>query len=630
MKKQYVLGGVLYNTAKAFGANDTIANSLGVVGGAGEMFLNPLSGGIDAAQYGTRLIQNREFGGLTEFEGATHEQGGITINPQVEVEHGETMNQQFVFSNAIGPKDSKLTYADLSKKIEGKYKKRGEDKMAKEAMQKELDMLKSQHESDPVILAERAKQEQSMQMKYGGMLPKKFATGGPTKPWDGISATPMMQYDVNTPMMGKSYMTTEEYNKAVEQYGLGVINPYKATDNQSVYPYQNNNVTADELNNINQIFDNDLSIETSNDGKYKLPFPSSKAGKDNPLFMYDDYGILPQRNTLNPNIRYNPDEYDSNMQLGPEGLIPSGPDLNQFEQSPIRNSNMNFLNGVIPADVPNIIKSQTRASENMTNGYMDNIPEGYMVNNKNQVVKIPESINGMVGNQPITPRGYNGELATQLPQPQINNQTQNAPGVSSNNKRMFDISQGQSRIPIGGALLNSVGPAAQLAGTLINGVDDVNFERMKADYVDYDPAINIAQREAGNARATNRSNVANYANSGGQALSNIVAGNVGINQNTSNQIARIKQDEVNTNTQIKNNVNQTNLQIGNEEQIARQQNKAAYRQAIYGALSDMGNIGAGYIKDNSMLNAQQLQDQRTLEMLGALPYRYGWQFGEGK
>jgi hypothetical protein len=31
-----------------------------------------------------------------------------------------------------------------------------------------------------------------------------------------------------------------------------------------------------------------------------------------------------------------------------------------------------------------------------------------------------------------------------------------------------------------------------------------------------------------------------------------------------------------------------------------------------------------------MLNAQQLQDQRTLQMLNALPYRYGWQMGEGK
>ena len=67
-----------------------------------------------------------------------------------------------------------------------------------------------------------------------------------------------------------------------------------------------------------------------------------------------------------------------------------------------------------------------------------------------------------------------------------------------------------------------------------------------------------------------------------------------------------------------------NTQIANTEKELRQQNLASYRQAIYGALGNMGNIGAGYMRDNNMMAAQDLQNKRALEILNSLPYRYGW------
>jgi hypothetical protein len=102
----------------------------------------------------------------------------------------------------------------------------------------------------------------------------------------------------------------------------------------------------------------------------------------------------------------------------------------------------------------------------------------------------------------------------------------------------------------------------------------------------------------------------------------MVAGDVGLGRNLSNQIGEIKMNEVNQNAGITNQANMTNAQIQMQERIANEQNKAAYRQAIYGSLTDLGNIGAGYTRDNALLDAQTLQNQRTLNMLSGLPSRY--------
>jgi hypothetical protein len=185
-----------------------------------------------------------------------------------------------------------------------------------------------------------------------------------------------------------------------------------------------------------------------------------------------------------------------------------------------------------------------------------------------------------------------------------------------------------SQIPVGGALLNSIGPVAQLAGTLINGVDPVNFDRVNPNYVNYDPMVDIARRNAGTAYANNRGNVRNNATSSGQALTNLGVGNAAITKGLNNTIGGLKTQEYNTNAQIANQAAAQNAGIQMQEQIARDQNKAAYRQAIYGALTDIGNIGAGYMKDNALLDAQEVNNQRTLSMLSSLPGAYEWVDGK--
>ena len=72
-------------------------------------------------------------GDITQYQGNTHQQGGIPIGNNREVEDGETKgigdSKDYIFSNKIMFDKSK-SYADKSKQIEKKYKLRENDSYA--------------------------------------------------------------------------------------------------------------------------------------------------------------------------------------------------------------------------------------------------------------------------------------------------------------------------------------------------------------------------------------------------------------------------------------------------------------------------------------------------------------------
>jgi hypothetical protein len=171
--------------------------------------------------------------------------------------------------------------------------------------------------------------------------------------------------------------------------------------------------------------------------------------------------------------------------------------------------------------------------------------------------------------------------------------------------------------------LNMIGPAAQLIGTLAGGKPDpVNFERVKLPTVDYDPLLNTTERQANIARGNIRADIRKNAQTSGNAIINSIGAEAFIAGDTADRVNQIQMNERNQNAQIKGQQNQMNTQIGNQEQIARQQQRAAYRDAIYGSLTDLGNIGAGYLRDVNMANAQDVNNTRTLNMLNSLGLRY--------
>jgi hypothetical protein len=125
-------------------------------------------------------LPEKAYGGeLNEFNGPSHEEGGITLGgdqPFAEVEGQETSAKlpdesgeegQYIYSDRLKPKGSKRTFAQLSKSIENKYKRRPGDKLSEASKMRDLEALKAQQEQvREAMIADTYKKA------YGGDLPK--------------------------------------------------------------------------------------------------------------------------------------------------------------------------------------------------------------------------------------------------------------------------------------------------------------------------------------------------------------------------------------------------------------------------------------------------------------------------
>ena len=113
--------------------------------------------------------------GLNELTGPTHEQGGMAISPEVEVEGGETILEpaSYVYSDSILVPGTKKTFAQASKAVKNKYKMREDDKLSQEAMNSELEALMNQQEEvkESMMIADTEKFQNKMMAKYGGLMP---------------------------------------------------------------------------------------------------------------------------------------------------------------------------------------------------------------------------------------------------------------------------------------------------------------------------------------------------------------------------------------------------------------------------------------------------------------------------
>ena len=146
-------------------------------------------GNIDLMSNGEKFV---------EYQGPSHEGGGINIDnqgmptnapTQNEVEGGETLDDngidQYIFSDRIvsnpGEKNKK-TYADLSKKINNKYKNTDEDPIQERTRRLELEQLKSEQEAAKAMMNESSDDMMGMQdtLAYGGKM--KYPDGGTLKP----------------------------------------------------------------------------------------------------------------------------------------------------------------------------------------------------------------------------------------------------------------------------------------------------------------------------------------------------------------------------------------------------------------------------------------------------------------
>ena len=108
-------------------------------------------------------------GNITEYNGLQHEQGGLPIGQNAEVENNETRGigntKDYVYSDSLRPdKKSKKTFADLSKAVERKYKNYDNDRYAIKA--KDMELSKLMYEQEALKKSKYEKEMQAMAKKY--------------------------------------------------------------------------------------------------------------------------------------------------------------------------------------------------------------------------------------------------------------------------------------------------------------------------------------------------------------------------------------------------------------------------------------------------------------------------------
>ena len=187
-------------------------------------------------------------GDLTRFNGAKHEQGGIKINKLgvpvnnpnsavAEVEGDETMRGDYIYSDTLGvdkkgqvqtnAKKVNKTFADLSKKIDNKFKGRNDEisNVTKNFMYKNLT-----EKNEIALQSKFQKSFSSFQKKWGGMLNK--------YPFGGMVGEGLKDYLINNPMSNSAISNLDSYENIdldqLQENGNNLITPNNLNVNDSL------------------------------------------------------------------------------------------------------------------------------------------------------------------------------------------------------------------------------------------------------------------------------------------------------------------------------------------------------------------------------------------------------------
>lgn len=138
----------------------------------GEMMVNDFN--KSHYRMGGNLNVHGNNSDFTEYNGNSHQLGGIPISDTDEVEGNETSANlgggKYVFSNSILLPNSKKTFADESKKINNRYSKRPDDVWANNAKQKQLTDLMEQQELVRESMGVGEDSGNEMEFKKGGWI----------------------------------------------------------------------------------------------------------------------------------------------------------------------------------------------------------------------------------------------------------------------------------------------------------------------------------------------------------------------------------------------------------------------------------------------------------------------------
>lgn len=552
-------------------------------GFAGNLIAPGLYGALTSYRdygYGGRM-RNKNYcedgGYLTQFQGNTHENGGIALGENNEVETGETRGpanmpnlKDYIYSDRLKVPNKKITFAQMSKKIENKFSKRPNDKMSQEQKERELsDIMNSQESVRENMMRKAHKKAYGTHTMPNGTImndSEMYANGGLIDPPSKIDSIDRFNTELGN------------YNK---------INIKKVPGN--IADYVGTNLTP-SLKTYNQTLDNalrtkyNLKPEDVITSKHQLSYDESNKALQG---KYNDY--LSNYNAYNT--------YRGKTELEPrKSPQPSVASFDYVQPKPVYDS----VKSNLFTKYPTVSNIQVRAyggnmgKRKYQNGsYLEPMEEpidpsfDYYTANKASMDEYSNMVDDYLNQGLIEPsnQSYNGN-----------------PVIAQNNKRQrnFDPNDLYGLGNFAGGLYD--------IGRGLKGGDDVNFERVNPDLVDYKTSRDLTRRDIKQGFAGDREIFKNV-NNPAQYLSMITQRAGQRDKAISDAIAKSVENEQNINAQIRNQAKQFNAQTQKEEADARQREADIASNMVQAGLSSVGSALAGTGRDKKAYVSQETAKQ---------------------
>jgi len=210
---------------------------------------------------------------INHYEGNKHENGGIPLGDDTEVEAGETRVEDYIFSDKLTLGDTGKTFAELAKKIEKKYDRK-DDPATTRALKKEFQKLITLNEASRMEAeaADRKMMEENI-MAYGGYKKKKkmYDNGGEyaggLKLMDEVDNAKLPKYSGELMLMDE----VDDANLVIPGYAGG-LELMDETDNSSLYFAGDNYVESPRNKSVADIdFTADNYVQGPNNKALDLP-----------------------------------------------------------------------------------------------------------------------------------------------------------------------------------------------------------------------------------------------------------------------------------------------------------------------------------------------------------------------
>lgn len=557
-------------------------------------------------------IGNPGMGELTELEGPKHEEGGIPIGKNAEVEGGEVKLDDYIFSDTLKIPTTKKTFADMAKTIKKKYEDRPlTDGPSKRSRDAELLKLMKLNE------VERIKEEESqaaLEMQMG----KDMATFGG---FIDINDEGILQVDdkINEDFINAAAevgMTPQKY--AVELYKCGgMINKYANGGNL------NFSSKGDYHKWLGYVHAKGLAESTSGNQKISI------AGKEHRVkhapggFLGDPPPVLPimpikvsaaEAWMADPKAL----EYER-IKKGRQSIIDNDPRMKVLAEQ-----------GVNPFQYT-AEEALLMSMEESQNPYANNLntklyPEDF---------KSRQELEDYVAFSGIENLGFDP--------------TDNTIGFGKSSDELLkrtDLTIDGTTAPKGSTIYDDLGEdflkdqskkskisaeeialaAASMPGlvNLLQSFDPevTKFDRVNLDTISLENQRKATERDLAKARAIARENTRGSGRSKSEVLANLATANAALTDKEISADLQSYITEETTNTQIKNQEKQINQQTAINEYIANEQNRSKAKDLQALAASDLSTNIQGYIKDKKLTATQEKINKETLSLINSIDPNY--------